>query len=70
MPQPPLAQPLKLPCGAVLPNRIAKAAMTEGLADDQLHATHADPELGIFKAIGAYLKDEMGQARRVKKARR
>jgi 2,4-dienoyl-CoA reductase-like NADH-dependent reductase (Old Yellow Enzyme family) len=23
-----------------LPNRIAKAAMTEGLADDQLHATH------------------------------
>lgn len=28
-----LAQPLQLPCGAVLPNRIAKAAMTEGLAD-------------------------------------
>lgn len=39
MPQSPLAQPLKLPCGAVLPNRIAKAAMTEGLSDDQLHAT-------------------------------
>lgn len=37
----PLAQPLKLPCGAVLPNRLAKAAMTEGLADDQLHATPA-----------------------------
>ena len=27
-----LAQPLTLPCGAVLPNRLAKAAMTEGLA--------------------------------------
>ena len=28
-----LAQPLQLPCGAVLRNRIAKAALTEGLAD-------------------------------------
>ena len=28
-----LSQPLTLPCGATLPNRIAKAAMTEGLAD-------------------------------------
>jgi 2,4-dienoyl-CoA reductase-like NADH-dependent reductase (Old Yellow Enzyme family) len=27
-----LARPLTLPCGAVLPNRIAKAAMSEGLA--------------------------------------
>ena len=27
-----LQQPLTLPCGAVLPNRLAKAAMTEGLA--------------------------------------
>jgi 2,4-dienoyl-CoA reductase-like NADH-dependent reductase (Old Yellow Enzyme family) len=27
-----LASPLTLPCGAVLPNRIAKGAMTEGLA--------------------------------------
>ncbi|WP_108786770.1 oxidoreductase [Erythrobacter sp. Alg231-14] len=27
-----LATPLTLPCGAVMPNRIAKAAMTEGLA--------------------------------------
>jgi 2,4-dienoyl-CoA reductase-like NADH-dependent reductase (Old Yellow Enzyme family) len=30
---PELADPLRLPCGALLPNRIAKAAMTEGLAD-------------------------------------
>ncbi len=28
-----LDQPLTLPCGAVIPNRLAKAAMTEGLAD-------------------------------------
>ncbi len=28
-----LNQPLTLPCGAILPNRLAKAAMTEGLAD-------------------------------------
>jgi 2,4-dienoyl-CoA reductase-like NADH-dependent reductase (Old Yellow Enzyme family) len=38
----PLAAPLTLPCGAVLPNRIAKAAMTEALGD--LH-DDATPEL-------------------------
>lgn len=27
-----IAEPLRLPCGAVLPNRIAKAAMSEELA--------------------------------------
>ncbi len=35
----PLATPLRLPCGAVLPNRLCKAAMTEGLADPLLRAT-------------------------------
>ena len=35
----PLAQPLPLPCGAVIPNRLCKAAMTEGLGDAQLRAT-------------------------------
>lgn len=35
----PLAQPLRLPCGATLPNRICKSAMTEGIADAQLRAT-------------------------------
>lgn len=35
----PLQQPLTLPCGAVLRNRLAKAAMTEGLADERLRAT-------------------------------
>lgn len=35
----PLQHPFTLPCGAVLPNRIGKSAMTEGLADARLHAT-------------------------------
>ena len=35
----PLALSLRLPCGAVLPNRLCKAAMTEGVADTQLRAT-------------------------------
>jgi len=35
----PLALSLRLPCGAVLPNRLCKAAMTEGVADDRLRAT-------------------------------
>ena len=34
-----LAEPLTLPCGAILPNRISKAAMTEGLADIYGRAT-------------------------------
>ena len=34
-----LARPLPLACGATLPNRLAKAAMTEGLADAWLRAT-------------------------------
>lgn len=31
----PLSKPLTLPCGATIPNRLAKAAMTEGLATMQ-----------------------------------
>lgn len=34
-----LAEPLTLPCGAVLSNRLCKAAMTEGLADPLNRAT-------------------------------
>jgi 2,4-dienoyl-CoA reductase-like NADH-dependent reductase (Old Yellow Enzyme family) len=34
-----LAQPLRLPCGAVLLNRLCKSAMTEGIADPWLRAT-------------------------------
>lgn len=37
----PLRNPLTLPCGQRLPNRIAKAAMTEGLADAGMNATGA-----------------------------
>ena len=35
----PLSKPLDLPCGATLSNRICKAAMSEGLADANNHAT-------------------------------
>ncbi len=45
MTQSPLAESLTLPCGAVLPNRIVKAAMTEGVADAQLHATERHQRL-------------------------
>jgi 2,4-dienoyl-CoA reductase-like NADH-dependent reductase (Old Yellow Enzyme family) len=40
---PTLADPLRLPCGTLLPNRVAKAAMTEGLAgaDDFANPRHA-----------------------------
>ncbi len=34
-----LTEPLRLPCGQVLANRLAKAAMTEGLADTRNRAT-------------------------------
>jgi len=40
-----LSTPLPLPCGAILPNRLAKAAMTEGLADPWLRATPAHERL-------------------------
>ena len=54
--QSPLAEPLTLPCGAIIKNRIAKAAMTEGLADIHGRPT---PELdrlyGIWSDGGAGL---------------
>ena len=36
---PDIATPLTLPCGRTLPNRLMKAAMTEGLADVRGHVT-------------------------------
>ena len=36
-----IKQPLQLPCGQVLPNRLAKAAMTEGLAEPMGKPTQA-----------------------------
>src|SRR5471032_1010361 len=35
----PIATPLTLPCGVVLPNRLCKAAMSEGMADAQGRST-------------------------------
>jgi 2,4-dienoyl-CoA reductase-like NADH-dependent reductase (Old Yellow Enzyme family) len=35
----PLSKPLDLPCGATLPNRLAKAAMSEGMADADNRST-------------------------------
>ena len=40
-----LSHPLVLPCGATLPNRLAKAAMTEGVADPWLRATPRHEQL-------------------------
>jgi 2,4-dienoyl-CoA reductase-like NADH-dependent reductase (Old Yellow Enzyme family) len=40
-----LKQPLALKCGAVLPNRLAKSAMTEGLADPRGNPTSAHNQL-------------------------
>ena len=45
-----IAEPITLPCGAVLPNRLAKGAMTEGLADCQGRAT---PELARLYGLWA-----------------
>ena len=45
-----ICDPLTLPCGAVLPNRLAKGAMTEGLADPQGRAT---PELDRLYGLWA-----------------
>ncbi|MDX1497955.1 MAG: NADH:flavin oxidoreductase/NADH oxidase family protein [Salinisphaeraceae bacterium] len=40
-----LSQPLSLPCGVSLPNRLGKAPMTEGLADERLRATEGHVRL-------------------------
>ncbi|MEM8695205.1 MAG: NADH:flavin oxidoreductase/NADH oxidase family protein [Pseudomonadota bacterium] len=49
-----LAVPIALPCGAILPNRIAKAAMTEGLATPDGMPTRALNQLyGIWSDGGA-----------------
>ena len=45
---------LTLPCGAEIPNRLCKAAMTEGLADpsgaatEALAATDRDPNIVVM----------------------
>ena len=42
-----LATPLTLPCGVVIPNRICKSAMTEGIADSLDHAT--DKHVNLYR---------------------
>ena len=49
-----LDQPLTLPCGAVLKNRLAKAAMTEGLACGENRATAEHVRLYERWARGGY----------------
>jgi 2,4-dienoyl-CoA reductase-like NADH-dependent reductase (Old Yellow Enzyme family) len=51
-----LTDPLTLPCGAVIPNRLAKAAMTEGLATAQGVPTESLARLyGLWSDGGAGL---------------
>jgi 2,4-dienoyl-CoA reductase-like NADH-dependent reductase (Old Yellow Enzyme family) len=51
-----LAQALTLPCGAILPNRIAKAAMTEGLASPTgVPTTELERLYGLWSDGGAGL---------------
>jgi len=50
-----LSQPLKLPCGAVLMNRLAKASMTEGLGDSMNRATERH-----VKAYGRWARGGAG----------
>mmetsp|Transcript_14004 Transcript_14004/g.21194 ORF Transcript_14004/g.21194 Transcript_14004/m.21194 type:complete len:472 (-) Transcript_14004:24-1439(-) len=42
-----LSKPLTLPCGVTIPNRLCKAAMTEGLADEYNRAT--DMHVKLYK---------------------
>ena len=49
-----LEQPLTLPCGAVVPNRLCKAAMTEGLAHPDGSASEALARLyGVWSDGGS-----------------
>lgn len=50
-----LFSPLTLPCGAVIPNRLAKAAMEENMADDD----HA-PSAGLLRLYRAWAEGEAG----------
>ena len=56
-----LEDPLKLPCGAVLQNRLCKAAMTEGLADEYGRATVEHERLyqGESKLVVIYFLKSM-----------
>ncbi|MCD2186012.1 oxidoreductase [Actinomycetospora soli] len=47
-----LSEPLALPCGAVLPNRLVRAAMTESIADRHGDASHRHERLYRAAAAG------------------
>ncbi|MCY6411068.1 NADH:flavin oxidoreductase/NADH oxidase family protein [Acinetobacter sp. VNH17] len=51
----PLQQPLKLPCGITIPNRIAKSAMSEQLAD-----RHGSPTIALQKLYAAWARGGTG----------
>ena len=49
---PSLTDPLELPCGLVLPNRLARAAMTESIADRRNDPTDRHDRLYRAEAAG------------------
>jgi 2,4-dienoyl-CoA reductase-like NADH-dependent reductase (Old Yellow Enzyme family) len=49
---PALTDPITLPCGLTLPNRLGRAAMTEGLADSRNDATVRHEQLYAANAAG------------------
>ena len=51
----PLAQPMTLNCGSILPNRLAKSAMTEGLAD-----ANGNPTLALNRLYETWAKGGTG----------
>lgn len=59
--QPPLARPLKLPCGIVLKNRIAKSAMSDSLGDGRGHPTDAQIRLYERWATGGLALSIIGE---------
>ena len=50
-----MAEPLTLPCGQQLPNRLCKAAMTEGLWLDMLVNPRSMSRKQAKQTSGAYL---------------
>ena len=59
--KPPLAQPLELPCGIVLKNRIAKSAMSDSLGDGHGNPTDAQVRLYERWATGGLALSIIGE---------
>ncbi|MEM9433171.1 MAG: NADH:flavin oxidoreductase/NADH oxidase family protein [Pseudomonadota bacterium] len=58
---PPLAKPLKLPCGVVLKNRITKSAMSDSLGDGRGHPSDAQIRLYARWADGGLALSIIGE---------